>query len=150
MTKQMKPAAEFDRLLDQLQRNVERAAEMWGPETIEPGHDSKGSVRVDLENHPDELVLRADLPGFDRDDIDVQVTATRLTLTADRETETMEEQGEFLWQERRWGSVARTVRLPESVSLEDVTAKFENGVLTVHMPKATPESGGSSIEIGRQ
>lgn len=147
MTKQKKPAAEFDRLLNQLQRNVERAADMWGPEAIEFGHDSRGSVRVDLENRPEELVLRADLPGFDRDDIDVRVTANRLTLSADRETETIGEQGEFLWQERSWESVARTVRLPESVSSDEVTAKFENGVLTVYMPKEMPESGGSSIEI---
>lgn len=147
MTKQMKPAAEFDRLLDQLQRNVERATGMWGTEPLEVRSDSSGTVRVDLEDRPDELVLRADLPGFDRDDIDVRATDTQVTLTAERETETFEDQGEYFWQERRWGSVARTVRLPELVSTDAITAKFENGVLTVHMPKETPESGGSSIEV---
>lgn len=103
-------------------------------------------VRVDLEDKDDEFVLTAELPGFDEDDIDVRVTDRTLRLEAEHAEET-EEEGEYVKRERHRVSVARSISLPEAVEVDDFSATFNNGVLTVHLPKNEPVTQGKQVEI---
>lgn len=101
-----------------------------------------GSVAVDVEDAGDEFVVTADLPGYDREDIDVQLAGERLTLSADRSesTETGDD-GRYVRRERRQRSVSRTLRLPEPVDESGTEATYNHGVLTVTLPKAEPDDG---------
>lgn len=147
MAKPVNPFDELDRLFERMQQNVEEAAQWWDREPFEDEFDP-GTVQIDLEDREDELVLTADLPGFESADIDVRLTDRTLHLEAERE-ETAEEEreGEFVRRERHMASVARSVTLPQSVEEEGIEASYQNGVLTVTMPKREPAESGTEIEI---
>ena len=109
---------------------------------------TSGTVLVDVENRGDEFVVTADLPGFDREDIALNLRDDTLELSASRETTEETESGTFVRRERRRSDVNRSVYLPEPVVAEETSAVHENGVLTVTLPKVTPdESGGTDIPV---
>jgi HSP20 family protein len=105
-----------------------------------------GGVPVDVEDRGDGYVVTADLPGYEKEDIDVRLSGNTLTVSASRETESSEEDGEFVRRERSSRSVSRSVRLPERPTDGDTEATYDNGVLTVTLPKAEG-AGGDSIPI---
>lgn len=89
---------------------------------------------IDVAEYDDEFVVMADLPGFDRDGIDVRVDDGRLTIAAERDAEREDAERRYLRRERRHESVTRTVDLPPTVRPEDATAAYRHGVLTVTIP----------------
>lgn len=134
MTSKPNPFDEIERMFDRMSRQFEalNPAELAG---------SFGAIAVDLVDEGDQYVLTADLPGYENDDIDVQLPdATTLRINADSEeaveSEADLEEGIFIRQERTRSSVSRTVSLPDRVAEADTEATYQNGVLTVTLPKA--------------
>ncbi len=124
----------------------ERMSEQF--EEAQPGRMMTGTVLVDVEDRDDEFVVTADLPGFDREEIELELRDDTLELSASRETTEETESGTFVRRERRRSDVSRSVYLPEPVVAEETTAVHENGVLTVTLPKVTTEgSGGTDIPV---
>jgi HSP20 family protein len=145
------PFEEIERLFERLSRQFEDASRDWesdGP--LAEWRSGIESMAVDLVERDGEFVATVDLPGFDREDVDVQVTDHTLRIEADREESTEEdaggEEGRYLRHERRRESTHRSIRLPDAVDTEGVTARMNNGVLTVTLPKVEAETG-RSIEI---
>ena len=117
-------------------------------EGMQPGEFQAGTVLVDVEDRGDAFVVTADLPGFDREEIEVNLRDDTLELSASRETAEEIETSDFVRRERRRSDVSRSIRLPEPVDAEGTTATHENGVLTVTLPKQTPEgSDGTDIPV---
>lgn len=129
------PFDELEKLLNRMGRELE--AEEW------PG---AGGVDVDLADHGDRYVATADLPGYEKADIDVQLVAGALVIEADRELATEEEEPDYLRRERRRESVSRRLSLPDPVDEAVVTATHDNGVLTVELPKQETDVG-TSIDV---
>ena len=108
-------------------------------------------MAVDVASEDDAFVLTADLPGFDREEIELTVDDLVVTITAEHRHETDEtdghnDDGAYLHRERRMASVQRRLTLPESVDDEGTTAAYHNGVLTVRLPKESTVA----IEDGRR
>ena len=144
MARPTNPFNEISHLFERMQSDFEEMARTWSeePEVV------SSSVRVDLENKDDEFVLTAELPGFEKDDIDVRVTDRTLRLEAEHAEETEEEEeGEYVKRERHRASVARSISLPERVDADEISATFNDGVLTVRLPKSEPMTQGKQIEI---
>lgn len=95
------------------------------------GLEDDGGIAVDLSEKDGKLVVRANLPGFKRDEIDVQVHKGVLTIRAEHAEESEVKDEKFFRRERRYGSVGRSIALPGNVTDEHVDAAFENGVLTL-------------------
>jgi len=108
-----------------------------------------GTVPTDIVDDGDAFVVRADLPGFDSEDIDVQLVEHRkLTLSATRDGGTETTDSRFVQRERHHQSASRTVRLPEAVVESDTEATYEDGVLTVTLPKrASDTDDGTDIPV---
>jgi len=107
-----------------------------------------GTVPTDVVDEGDSFVVRADLPGYDSDDIDVQLAEGRtLTISAEQSEESGVESGTYVQRERRRQSTSRTVRLPEAVEESETNAAYDDGVLTVTLPKATADEGGTDIPV---
>ncbi|WP_323677515.1 Hsp20 family protein [Halorubellus sp. PRR65] len=107
------------------------------------------AVPVDMRDHGDEYTVAADLPGYAVDDIDLTFADGDLRIDATRETEheaTDEDAGTYVHRERS-ESASRTVRVPDPVVEDEITATYDNGTLTVTLPKATDEVDGHSIDI---
>jgi HSP20 family protein len=108
------------------------------------------AVPVDVADEGDAFAVVADLPGFDRDDVDVTLTDdTTLHLSAEH-TEERErvEPRRWVQRERQSRTISRTITLPERVEEGGSQASYDNGVLTVRLPKkdADPE-GGTDIPV---
>jgi HSP20 family protein len=101
---------------------------------------------IDMVDHKDEIVLRADLPGLEEKDIEVTVEDGTVTIRGERREEKEEKKTDYYYSERTYGVFARTVALPTTVDRERVKATFKKGVLEVHLPKAK-EAVGKKIEV---
>lgn len=85
------------------------------------------------------LVVTAELPGVNTDDIDISVVNETLTLSGIRQPDTLEEGDKYHRRERRHGKFSRTFQLPFAIEADNVEAVFENGVLHVSLPRAEAE-----------
>ena len=94
------------------------------------------SLPLDVTTAKDELVVEAALPGFKPDDVEITVENGTLSIRADSQTETSHGEGESLVQEIRRGSVSRIVSLPTGLEPDKASATFENGMLTLRIPRA--------------
>ncbi|MFN8162861.1 MAG: Hsp20/alpha crystallin family protein [Solirubrobacterales bacterium] len=111
------------------------------------GHGSRRWIpAMDLVETEDNLVLRADLPGVDRDDIEIEVKDGVLTVSGERKAQHEEKREGFHRMERAFGRFARSLELPQGVAADSVRASFERGVLGVRMPKPA-ERKPTRIEI---
>jgi HSP20 family protein len=99
-----------------------------------------------VEETPDHLVFRAELPGMTREDIDVELEDGILTIRGEKKEEQRAEDVQGLLYERRWGTFARRFTLPRAVDPNRIQAAYTNGVLTIRVPKAE-EAKGRKIEI---
>jgi HSP20 family molecular chaperone IbpA len=96
-------------------------------------------MRTDLKEHDDGYELAIDLPGFKKEEIDLQLHNGYLTISATKglEEDGKDKKGRLVHQERYCGSMSRSYYVGQSIREEDVKAKFENGVLTLRFPKET-------------
>src|SRR5215208_200161 len=102
---------------------------------------------VDVWETEQELVYAFDLPGIPEEEISVEVDDGSLTVSAQRE-KTVETDGDRFYRfERRYGSFTRTVALPQGVNEEQIQAKYDHGVLEIHVPKPE-QSKPRRIAIG--
>lgn len=98
-------------------------------------HLEEGALAVDIsEGKEGELVVRASLPGFKREDVQVSVHNGVLDIKAESREEKETKDEKFYRKERRWGAVSRRIALPGSPAEEGVTAELKDGVLTVRIP----------------
>ena len=97
-------------------------------------------MKTDLKEHDDSFELAVDLPGFKKEQIDLQLQNGYLTITASKglEEEGQDKKGKIVHQERYTGSMTRSFYIGENVREEDVKAKFEDGVLKLDFPKEKP------------
>lgn len=132
------------REFNQVSRRLNR---VFGDPGLGDPEGSRWLPPVNVEETKDELILTAELPGLKQEDVELGVENNVLTIRGQKE-ETREETEEWryhVW-ERRYGSFRRSFTLPRTVSADDISASFEDGVLHVRMPKA-PESKGRTIKI---
>jgi HSP20 family protein len=123
------------REVDSLQSEVNRLFD-----TFFGGRPANGTLRrwvppMDLVETDDHLVLRADLPGLDREDVNIEVKDGVLTVSGERKTEHEERADGFYRVERAFGGFSRSMSLPEHVDAERIDASFDKGVLEVRIPK---------------
>ena len=94
------------------------------------------AVPLDVVRKGDDTVVRASMPGVKPEDIQVSIEDNVLTIKGRTAEEHQEGNGTFLMRERRSGSFHRALRLPESVDTDKVLPHYQNGVLTITVPKA--------------
>jgi HSP20 family protein len=107
----------------------------------------RGEFRVDVREHDDEVIIVADLPGINKEDVSLQLINPRaLEVSCERKGEKEETSEGYNMRERMYGSMSRIVTMPADVRDEDSRASFKNGVLEVHLKKIKTEPK-SRIEI---
>jgi HSP20 family protein len=112
--------------------------------------DTRRMIKTDIRETDNVYILDAELPGFNKEDINIDYSNNVLTIAANKETtneEKDEKEGTYIRRERSSQSFSRQF-LVEHIKHEDIDASFENGVLTVTMPKAADkETNSHRIEI---
>jgi HSP20 family protein len=109
------------------------------------------SPSVDIHESDNEIVVTAEVPGMDEKDVEVSVHNGVLTIKGEKKSERESEEGGVRIQERSFGKVHRSFRLPEAVDEEGISAHLDKGLLTVKMRKTEPSAPtGRRIPIGGQ
>ena len=100
------------------------------------GGSSWSSPAIDMYQTNDEVVVRAALPGIKSDEVQINVNGDVLTIRG--ETKHEEEKNDKSWhiRDHRWGAFERSVRLPTGVVADRAKAEFDNGILTISLPKS--------------
>jgi HSP20 family protein len=122
-------------------------ARPWWPERWFRGEDLEvRAPTVDVYEEKDDIVVKAELPGMDKDNIEVNLTDHTLTIKGEKKKEEEVKEENYYRSERSYGSVLRTLELPKDVHADKVKASFKNGILEVRMPK-TEEAKAKEIKV---
>lgn len=100
------------------------------------GFFAQSNPKVDIIDREKELVVRAEMPGVDRKEIDIEITDHAVTLKGRRSGEAEEKKEEYCHSEIWQGSFSRTIALPVNVETQQAEAKFKDGILTITLPKS--------------
>jgi len=123
--------SDFDDLFERM------AGDRWGvfARYNRPGYESdEVDFAVDIAHHDDEIVVTADVPGFEKADFDISVDGDLLTIRAESDVESSVDEDAYVRRERHHHAMRRTIRLPIDIDGEDASATYRNGVLTVSIP----------------
>src|SRR5258705_10342020 len=99
---------------------------------------------LDFSEDERNYIVRLEAPGIPKDDLEVNLEGQLLTISGRRHFEKEEQNEEYFWREREQGRFVRTVRLPSTVNAAKVDATYDNGVMTIRLPKA---EGGTKNRI---
>ena len=142
------PSILSDSFMDELPDRIRRMLE--GNLPLDPVQTVGWMPAMEIVEKPDALLATAELPGLGPDDVNVNVEDGVLTISGEKTEEKKEGEAEsqvYLW-ERRYGSFRRSFTLPTSVDVDKITAHFENGVLTLRLPKTeSVKAKGRKIAI---
>ena len=101
-----------------------------------PVRDTRNwSPAADVKETDNSFVLTADIPGLTKKDIKVNVANGKLSISGERTYETDQENDNYHYRERRFGTFDRSFKLPDTVDEEKISASFKNGILIVALPK---------------
>jgi HSP20 family protein len=114
----------------------DRKARSWWPERWLPAVLDIEPPVVDFYEEKDDLVVKAELPGMEKEDIEVNVTDHSLTIKGEKKKEEEVEEENYYRSERSFGSFRRSLELPSDVQAEKAKASFKNGILEVRLPKS--------------
>ena len=101
---------------------------VWQPETL--------GVAMDVVENPDAFIVKASLPGIKPDELEITYANNVLTIKGETKEEKETEDARYHLRERRYGSIARSISLPSNVKADQIQADYEQGVLTLTLPKA--------------
>ncbi len=138
---------EMDRIRREMDRLFERC---WSSFGIDPMFSEwMGAPRVEMTDRGNSLEVRAYLPGFSAEELDISIAGNRLGIRAERKSGRSGGQDGFRSFRSNAASFSRMLRLPCRVDTERTSANFKNGVLLISMPKESPGAvGGVKIKVG--
>jgi len=118
---------------------------------ITPSKLSTVMPKIDIEDKKDRVIVRAELPGVDEKDINIEIIDNTMTISGERREEKEEKEGDkgYYYKESHTGAFSRTFTLPSDVVEEKATAEMENGVLTVSVPKVAPKQA-KRVEVRKK
>jgi len=107
-------------------RAIAGEAEAWAPP-------------IEVYEEKDKYVIKADLPGLDKEDIDVAVSKNVLTIKGERKAEKERQEKDYYYCERYYGNFLRSISLPGSIDAAKIAATYKDGILSLELPKAEEE-----------
>jgi HSP20 family protein len=135
------------RQLDTFQSDFDRVFDAFFGDRTANGTTRRWVPAMDLVETDDHLVLRADLPGLDTDDVEIEVAEGVLTVSGERRTEHEDSADGYHRVERAYGRFSRSLSLPQGIDADQVQADFDKGVLEVRIPKPA-ERKPHRVQIG--
>jgi HSP20 family protein len=137
------PALQLQRMFDDVLRGIAPTAGAGAKLAMTP-------PRLDVSETDKELRIRAELPGVAEEDFSVELDGDLLTLRGEKRVEEEEKDERHHVVERAFGSFVRTIQLPFAPKPDQVRAAFENGVLTITIPKSAGQEGSHRIPVGHK
>ncbi|GAB4547374.1 MAG: Hsp20/alpha crystallin family protein [Thermodesulfovibrionia bacterium] len=108
----------------------------WFPTIPRLFEEMKPSPSVDIYEEGDDIVVKSELPGMTKDDIEVNITENTITISGEKKSEEKVEKKNYYRLERSYGSFSRSFELPAEIKPDKAKATFKDGVLEVRLPKS--------------
>ncbi len=137
------PFEDMFRYMQEMERMMEQMMRGFGREL--PGFEMGFEPKIEMYETPDEIVVRAEMPGLDKDSIDVKVRGNYLIIRGVKKKEEKEEKDNVFFSETFYGEFQRVIPLPVEVKEEEIEAYYDRGVLEIRLPKA--ESARKEVKI---
>ncbi|MGM0510601.1 MAG: Hsp20/alpha crystallin family protein, partial [Thermoplasmatota archaeon] len=103
---------------------------------------------LDVQDKGDHYLVEAEMPGIDKEDIDVELRDDKLTIKGETKKETKEEKEDYVRRERGYKSFYREIPVTEEMIADEANASFKNGVLSINLPKKEKEEKeGRKLEV---
>jgi HSP20 family protein len=125
---------EMDRLFDEFMGAAWPSFRRW-PELLGGWPYADATPALDVYEDKDAVVVKAELPGMEKDDVHVDIHGDVLTVRGEKKKEEKIEERDYYCRERAYGTFSRSIRLPVEVQGDKALATFKNGVLEMHLPK---------------
>lgn len=120
----------------------------FGRSTLPAGRDNMAGMRVDVHENDEEFEIHADLPGVKKSDIEITLADDILTVSARKNTESeKKDKGKVVWRERSSGAITRSFSVSPGTTEKDIKANFNDGVLTLTVPKKAGEKEDKTRRI---
>ena len=144
---QREPIYELSRLQNEVNKLFNES--LWrGLGRRNPGFLGKTGIfnpEVDIKETPTQYIVKADLPGMEKDQIKIEVKDHTLILSGEKNKEIKESKGNrFFRKERSFGSFTRIITLPDDARTDSISADYKRGVLTIAIPRAAPNNENPS------
>jgi HSP20 family protein len=123
------PTKEFENLNTNLMRYFDEFP------TFRKSFSDKFSPRMDISENEKEIIIQAEVPGVDKKDINISIKDFVLTIEGEKKKKEVERKSNFFRSERFYGSFTRSFELPDNVDVDNVNAKYENGILIIELNK---------------
>lgn len=138
---------ELDRVFDNFRRDFERTFASF-PVGL-PALPSISSMSCDIVDEGDKFHINVDLPGVKKDEVKLHVTDNSIEISAEHKEQEEEKKKNYIRKERKEIAYHRTLSLPEKVVSSKATAKLNDGILTIEIPKTspTPKPKSSTIQV---
>jgi len=127
--------------INKLKKDIERLFfRLWDDFSVPLMPTSRrSSPFIDIKETEDSLIINAEIPGIEPEDLDISVSEDILTIKGEMKSEISQDKGNYRRMERRYGTFTRTIQLPCKVKIQDVNARYEKGILHIALPKCKPE-----------
>jgi HSP20 family protein len=134
--------------LTRMQREMDRLMRTFlTPAEVEEVETGVRVPSVDIAENDTEIIVKAELPGIKKEQLEIEVLPETLSLSAEAEQEREIEGRIFRRRERVWGRFAREIPLPAEVKPDEANAKLENGLLEIHLPKTEEAKAATPKKI---
>jgi HSP20 family protein len=141
----------WDPFFDQMRAQMSQLFQDSFDRSFGPGHVNLTGPRTDIKQTPTQYILTMDLPGMDKNNINVEVKNGMLMVSGDRNTQKEVQGNQFYRQERSFGQFSRALRLPDDAKADDLRADYKNGVLEIKIGRVSSgkpgDAGGKRIQV---
>jgi HSP20 family protein len=119
---------------DMFERDFFRPLSLFSRNSLNSNLD----MRLDIKENNHEYVVYVDIPGVNKSDIQISIQDNNLTISSERksEKESDNEDHNYYFSERSYGKISRSINIPKNVMSENISAKYDNGVLKIVLPKS--------------
>ncbi|MFP4002105.1 MAG: Hsp20/alpha crystallin family protein [Thermoplasmata archaeon] len=140
------PFAEMDSIFEDLNRTLDQF--FGGPSPVRERRRGIRAPAIDMQDLGDRYQIEADIPGINKDDIEIELRDDSLVIEGETSEKTEEEGEDYIRRERGYRSFYRQLPVPEGIEEEKISAELDHGVLTIDLPKKETEKKKSKkIEI---
>lgn len=146
-------ARHMDRIFEDFRRDMESMFNSWPYSMAEWHLPFDGEARLpacDMDDKGDKYELQLEIPGIDKDKIDVKATKNSVEISAEQSEKVEEKKKNYVYNERSYRSFHRRIPVPEEILPSKINAKMNNGILQIELPKKSPtkpEEETTKVEI---
>ena len=125
---------EMDRIWEDLFPGARRVETPWRRTAGEKG---VAYPAIDILDRANEIVVKAEMPGVAKDDIDISMQENTLTIKGEIKEDKEAKEENYYYSERNYASYMRSINIPFKITADKISAALKDGILTIHLPKAT-------------